>query len=169
MQQVTHQLMLETSNKYQDLRSHPGAVERANRPLVDRVMEHMKKCVAAYRAAEQEAAVKQKQFVAQAQRQSAAARQAAAAAEQYDDEERQKQEERQWLLAQERQRQAALEEELQFNDTMIAERIESIREIESAILDINALYKELGMQVELQGQMIGAHSRYRRLLSLSVM
>jgi len=35
------------------------------------------------------------------------------------------------------------------------EREESIREISSAILDINALYKELGMQVEMQGQMIG--------------
>jgi hypothetical protein len=178
VQQVTHHMMGETGHAMKVL--FESRFAHSERARVDKLRASMKQTIDDYHALEREAATKQKQFVAIAQRQTASAR---AELAQDDAGERQRAEERQALLSQERQRQAVLEDEIQFNDIIIQvwrrgwalvglfiltswrnkERIESIREIESSILDINALYRDLGMQVELQGQMIGALTRQNEL------
>jgi len=63
------------------------------------------------------------------------------------------------LLAAEAQRQAQLQlqEELEFEQGMLLEREERIREIESDILDVNTIMKELGTLVHEQGETIGTY------------
>jgi len=67
-------------------------------------------------------------------------------------------EEKQAFLAEDslkkQRQQQVLQNELEFNDTIIAEREEGIREIESTINEVNTIFRDLAELVNEQGQMI---------------
>ena len=58
------------------------------------------------------------------------------------------------LLVEEQKRQQvhALESEIEFNEAMIAEREEGIKDIESSIAQVNEIFKDLSLMVKEQGQ-----------------
>ena len=53
---------------------------------------------------------------------------------------------------QKRQQVHALESEIEFNEAMIAEREEGIKDIESSIAQVNEIFKDLSLMVKEQGQ-----------------
>ena len=54
-----------------------------------------------------------------------------------------------------RQQVQALESEIEFNEAMIAEREEGIKDIESSIAQVNEIFKDLSMMVREQGETLG--------------
>lgn len=62
-----------------------------------------------------------------------------------------------FLIDEEAQRQAQvqLQQELEFEQGLLIEREEKIRQIESDILDVNQIMKELGTMVQEQGEAVG--------------
>ena len=58
-------------------------------------------------------------------------------------------------LAHIRHKDQTLEDELQFNEEMIAEREEGIKDIESAIVEVNDIFRDLGTLVNDQQGMLG--------------
>jgi hypothetical protein len=57
--------------------------------------------------------------------------------------------------AQRRQELIRLDNEIEYNEAIIAEREQSIVEIEHAILEVNEIYRDLGSLVNEQQGMIG--------------
>lgn len=56
--------------------------------------------------------------------------------------------------------------EIEFQETLIAERESEIREIESGIHELNEIFRDLGHIVQEQGGMIGAWYRKSRIAIL---
>lgn len=48
-----------------------------------------------------------------------------------------------------------VDNELEYNESMIAQREDEIREIESGITELNEIFRDLGTMVHEQGSMLG--------------
>lgn len=51
-----------------------------------------------------------------------------------------------------------VDNELEYNESMIVQREEEIREIESGITELNEIFRDLGTMVHEQGSMLGTLS-----------
>lgn len=51
-----------------------------------------------------------------------------------------------------------VDNELEYNESMIVQREEEIREIESGITELNEIFRDLGTMVHEQGSMLGKFS-----------
>jgi len=121
---------------------------KQRRMQVERLKSNFAKVLKDYQQTSQQAADKQRQFVAIAKRKTQVAEPSSPPAD-----------ERTSLLAQERMQmrmqQQALDSEIQYNDMLIKDREDSIRDIEGTILEINSLFKDLAQTVTMQGEMVG--------------
>jgi syntaxin 7 len=50
-----------------------------------------------------------------------------------------------------------VDNELEYNESMIVQREEEIREIESGITELNEIFRDLGTMVHEQGSMLGMY------------
>lgn len=151
--ELTKKIAHDTASDFEQLQilaqSGNATTQKQRRLVLDRLRSNFQQVIEDYTRNSQQAAVKQRQFVAIAKRRTEA-RAWEPSSPPAD--------ERTSLLAQERQRERmqhqALDQEIQFNDMLIKDREDSIREIESTIVEINSLFKDLAQTVTQQQDMI---------------